>query len=67
MMHIGKSVRIALVKQGLTVKDLAERMKVGVDRVYQLRRTRISASCDAIEKLAKAFDMPVSEFIALGE
>ena len=66
-MHIGKSFRIAVVKTGLSVDDIAKKMDVGKDRVYQLRRTRISTTCTHLEKLAKAFGMKVSEFIELGE
>ena len=66
-MHIGKSTRKAMFEQELKAAEVAERMGYGIDRVYQLRRTRISASATSIEKLAEAFGMKVSEFIALGE
>lgn len=65
-MNIGNSIRIAMVKCGMRQQDVAK--KVGVTRTY------ISGLCngrkpsqDLIVKLADCFNMPVSEFIKLGE
>jgi hypothetical protein len=66
-MHVGNSFKIAAIKTGLTPAIIAERMGVKVDRVYQLRRTRVSTTCTHLERLAAAFRMKVSDFIALGE
>lgn len=66
-MDIGKSCKQAMFDSEMRAKQVADKMGCGIDRVYQLRRTRISASCDSLERLAAAFDMSVSEFVALGE
>lgn len=65
-MNIGNSIRIAMIKRGMRQHDVAE--KVGITRTY------VSGLCngrkpsqDLIVKLAECFDMPVSEFIKLGE
>ena len=64
-MNLGKSLEIALIKKGIKKKDLAVQMEVKPQQVTQWVRGSISKShlvniCDFLE-------MPVSEFIALGE
>jgi len=66
-MNIGKSLRIAMVKRDMGQQEVAD--KAGISRVYvsQICRNRAKVSQDLLERLAKAVDYSVSEFIALGE
>ena len=66
VMNIGKSIKVALAMKGIKQKDLAEKM--GRHHVY------ISQLCNkekvgskAIESVASALGMKVSELVALGE
>lgn len=65
-MNVGKSLKIALVKQGISQTDLAKKMGVHIQWVNKLANNE-SASQATIVGLAEALDMKVSEFIALGE
>lgn len=65
-MHVGRSVKVALAKQNRSQQWLAD--KLGISRT---RTSTIANSEDAgsplLRRLADAFNMSVSEFIALGE
>ena len=65
-MHIGKSIEIALVKKELKKKDLAAGLNTTSPYISHIC-SRESCSSAMIEKLAAFFDMPVSDFIKLGE
>lgn len=65
-MNVGKSIRIALAMKGMKQKDLAEKLGIRAPSLSQLASQK-SCTGDTISKLADAFDMPASEFIALGE
>ena len=65
-MNIGKSIKMAKVERELNFYQLAELMGLSVAQVAALS-AKPHASCKNIEKLAKAFNMKASEFIALGE
>ena len=65
-MDIGKSVKIALAQRGQGQAWLRE--KLDCDRQQSSYYCRVQRqSSKNIEKLAEVFDLPVSEFIALGE
>lgn len=65
-MNIGKSLKMALLKNDMEQIDLAD--KVGI---HQSNISKISCgktiTTETLERLAKAFSMSVSDFIKLGE
>jgi hypothetical protein len=65
-MHIGKSVKLALIHGDKDIKWLANQLERTEDTARHIRRNK-KTSFENIEKLAKIFKMKVSEFIALGE
>jgi DNA-binding Xre family transcriptional regulator len=65
-MHIGKSIKVALAKKGMKSKDLAKILGVTGPTVSTMT-TRATASGQMLNRLAEAFDMPVSDFVSLGE
>lgn len=65
-MDIKKSTRIALAQRGKNMVWLAEQMNTSRQAVYQLVK-RKAPTPDGIVKLAAAFGMRASEFIALAE
>jgi len=65
-MNLKKSIVICCAKKEVTTGQLASMIGVGSPRISQLKTTGTCTS-DTLEKLAKAFDMSVSEFIHEGE
>jgi len=65
-MNVGKSLKVALAKAGLSQRELAAKLGCGPVWISRLAN-RPSADIRTIEQLAAAFDMKVSEFLALGE
>lgn len=65
-MNVGKSIKVALAKREMNQADLAEKMKASRPYISQLAG-REHAGMGTVVLLADAFDMKVSEFIALGE
>lgn len=65
-MNVGKSIKHALVKKGMNQTQLAAKLKCGRVWLSRLANSR-SASMATVESLASAFDMKVSDFLALGE
>lgn len=65
-MNVGKSIKVALAKREMNQQDLAEKMKVTKPYVSQLAG-KAHAGMGTVSILAEAFDMKVSEFLALGE
>jgi len=65
-MHIGKSIRMALIKRNRDIDWLAEKMGCSRSNADRMRYSKILGG-STIERLATIFDMKVSEFIELGE
>lgn len=65
-MNVGKSINICCAKSGIKKKDLALITGFTTKHITTLSNST-ECSGKAIEKLSKAFDMKVSEFIAVGE
>lgn len=65
-MNIGKSLKMALLKNDMEQADLAD--KVGI---HQSNISKISCgktiTTETLARLAGAFNMKVSEFVAIGE
>lgn len=65
-MNIGKSIRVALAQKEKNNEWLANMMGCSASHIRALA-VRKSATGTTIERLARCFDMTVSEFVALGE
>lgn len=65
-MNLGKSLNIALVKKGMKKKELAEKLGVG-QPLISTWASKGSMTRANLEKICEVLDMPVSEFVALGE
>ncbi len=65
-MNLGKSIKVALAKAGMNQRQLADQMGLSHQFVTELTN-KPSGSFANVKRLAKAFGMKPSEFIALGE
>ena len=65
-MNVGNSLKIALVRAGMSQQELAKKMQCGTVWVSRLANKK-TADLKTIESLAAIFGMKVSEFLALGE
>lgn len=66
-MDMKKSILIGLAKSNMTRKELCE--KAGVTNPYlsYVLHGKMTPKVSTVERIAWAFNMSVSEFIALGE
>lgn len=65
-MDIGKSIKVALAQRDWKQKDLAEKLGITEVAVSSLVRCK-ECSGSRLRSLSKVFDIPASEFVALGE
>ena len=65
-MDLGKSLRVAMARKGIKNKELAEHMGVHTAHITTWRREG-SIGRDNLVAIADYFEMPVSEFVKLGE
>lgn len=65
-MNVGKSTKIALIKNDKSLTWLAEKMGVSYVRASAYCNVENCATT-TLQRLAKVFDMPVSEFCELSE
>lgn len=65
-MNIGKSIQIALVNKGWQKKELADKLGVTRSTISNMVKSE-SCTGKALSNLCEVFEMPVSEFVALGE
>lgn len=65
-MNVGKSIKVALAQRGMTQKALAEQLGMSQSSMSQLAAQE-SCTGATLNKLAAAFGIPVSEFVAIGE
>lgn len=65
-MNIGNSLKVALIKKGISQTQLAKQMGVHTQWINKLANSE-TASQGTIVSLAVALDMKTSEFVALGE
>lgn len=65
-MDLARSIRVAAAIKGCTPTQVAKGVGVSLPQVSQWRSSGL-ISLRNIEKLADYFEMPVSEFIKLGE
>jgi len=65
-MNLKKSISVALALRSMNRVELAAIMGISRQRVYAISNQK-RIEIETLIALAKAFDMKVSEFIALGE
>ena len=65
-MNVGKSIKVALAKRGWKQNQLAAMLGVAPSSLSAIANQR-SCTGQTLQKIADAFEMPVSEFVALGE
>ncbi|MNR49443.1 Helix-turn-helix domain protein [compost metagenome] len=65
-MNIRKSTLIALAKKDMRQADLAKKLGIASNTLSEIIGKE-TCSGQTLQKLADAFEMPVSEFIKLGE
>lgn len=65
-MNAAKSMKIAMIKKGWNQSQLGERAGLSQAAVSGLAN-RSNWNCDSLQRMATAFEMKVSEFVALGE
>lgn len=62
-MKVGERIRAARVARGLTVPELAERLKRGQQSVYRWEWGKVIPRVDDVERIARALDVPLSELL----
>lgn len=65
-MHLGRSLKVALARSNMKQSELARKLGLSHRWVNKVANQE-GGSVQTIDMLAKAFDMPASEFIRLGE
>lgn len=63
---LGKSIKVALAKAGLSQRQLADRMGLSAPFITKLANKQ-TAKLETVDKIAAALGMKASELIALGE
>lgn len=66
-MNLGKAINVAMAQREMTRKDLSEKSGVTKPYLSNVINGKMHPKITTIERLAKATDYSVSEFIALGE
>lgn len=67
MWNQGMSIKIALAKSGKKQNQIAEIAGVSIARLSHYKHGKLGFSVPVAERLAKAFEMQLSEFVKLGE
>lgn len=65
-MNIGKSLKIALLQNDMEQSDLAEKLGIHQSNISRIANCKVITT-ETLGRLAKAFNMKVSDFIAIGE
>lgn len=65
-MNLGKSIKVALAKAGMSQRQLADKMGLSTRFITKLANSK-TANLSTVEKIGAALGMKVSELIALGE
>lgn len=65
-MNLGKSIRVACAQKDIKGKDLAKILGVS-EATISTMLNKPTGKEKSLTALAEVFEMPVSEFIALGE
>lgn len=62
-----RALRVALALKNMTRKNLSESVGLSQNQISRLATGAQAIRGDTLHKIACAFDMKVSEFLALGE
>lgn len=65
-MNIGKSLKISLLKNNMEQSDLAEKLGIHQSNISRIANCK-TITTETLERLATAFNMKVSDFVAVGE
>lgn len=65
-MNFRRSLKLALAQRDMTQKALAKKLGIRETSMSQLA-AQTSCTGATLQKISEAFDMKVSEFVALGE
>ena len=63
----GKALRMAMASQNMKRKTLAEKVSMTENYISRMAVGKAMIQGEALNKIAAAFGMKVSEFLALGE
>lgn len=66
-MNLRRALKIAMANKEIDQQQLSELSGVNKATLSATMNDKSSPSIKTVEKLAKVFDMPLSELIALGE
>ena len=66
-MNIRKSIRVACAMRDMTQEQVAKESGVSESSISKLINGKAMCKQVTLEALANTFDMPVSEFVSLGE
>jgi len=66
-LNLRKSIKMALAKYDKSTNWLAKKMGVSHQRISNMCKANYNCTMTTAESVARAFDLPLSEFIALGE
>jgi plasmid maintenance system antidote protein VapI len=66
-MNIGKSIKVACAMNDLNQQELSENSGISTVTISHLVTGKNECTQNTLKTLAKTFEMPVSEFVALGE
>jgi len=65
-MNIGKSLKISLLKNNMEQSDLAQKLGIHQSNISRIANCK-TITTETLERIAGAFNMKVSEFVAIGE
>lgn len=65
-MNACKSMKIAMVKRDWNQTKMSEATGLSTTAISRLANNQ-NWTCDSLERISAALEMPVSEFVALGE
>ena len=66
-MNVSKSIKVACAKKEINQLELAKLSGMSEATISNLVGGKTQCKQRTLENFAKVFDMPVSEFVALGE
>lgn len=66
-MNIGKSIKVGCALKDMNQQELSKQTGISTVTISHLVTGKIGCKQTTMQAFADAFDMPVSEFVALGE
>jgi len=65
-MNVGKSIKVASAQREVDTRWLSEQLHVSITRINTLK-SNTHCNTKLLERIAEAFEMTVSDFVALAE